>query len=300
MLLRDFIKAGVDSLVSLYPEREARSIVLMLCESRLGTKSYTHIVEPDRKVDPKMQERLDADLCRLAKGEPVQYVIGSAEFCGLVFKVTEDVLIPRPETELMCAEAIKLASRTKRMREAYGKSAKPVRVLDLCTGSGCIAWTLALSVPGVVVVGTDISERAVGIASGQDFSARLKETGAIAPLFVVSDVLDVGQSFDHAPFDLVLSNPPYIMDSERSSMRPNVLDFEPASALFVPDDDPLVFHKAIARWSVRLLAEDGKGMTEINESLGKETEEVFVSAGFPRTDTVRDFFDKNRFIFYSK
>lgn len=159
MLLKDFLNEGVARLESLYPTKEARNIMLMLCESRIGTKSYTHIVEPEYQVKDKSLEGLGADLNRLAAGEPVQYVIGFADFCGLRFKVTPDVLIPRPETELLCREAIKIGSRMQRMRKAYGKSAKPVRVLDLCTGSGCIAWTVALNIPGAEVTGVDISEK---------------------------------------------------------------------------------------------------------------------------------------------
>ena len=101
-------------------------------------------------------------------------------------------------------------------------------------------------------------------------------------------------------FDLILSNPPYVMESERGQIRKNVLDYEPASALFVPDEDPLKFYRAIARWSDRFLAAEGKGLTEINEVLGKETEAVFKEAGFAQTDIVKDFYDKNRFIFYTK
>ncbi len=299
MLLKDFLKEGFARLEPLYPAVEARNIVLMLCEYRIGTKSYTHIVEPDYVIKDKSADVLENDLRRLEKGEPIQYVIGVTEFCDLEFKVTPDVLIPRPETEILCREAIKTGSRMQRMRAAYGKS-RPVRVLDLCTGSGCIAWTLALNIPGAEVVAADISEKAIMVALGQDFAARLKERGAFAPQFVVADVLDTEQEFNYGEFDLILSNPPYIMDSQKSQMMSNVLNYEPSTALFVPDDDPLVFYRAIARWSQRFLSTDGKGFTEINELLGAETQEVIISAGFAGTEIVKDFFDKDRFIFYSK
>ena len=155
MLLTEFLSSGIAKLESLYPTAEARSIMLMLCGHILGTKSYTHILEPSFTIDRKKQPVLDESLARLAKGEPIQYVIGLTEFCGFTFKVNKNVLIPRPETELLCREAIKIASRKKRMRGAYG-GGKPVRILDLCTGSGNIAWTLALSVPGAEVLGVDI------------------------------------------------------------------------------------------------------------------------------------------------
>ena len=300
MLLADFIKKGVAALEPLYPTAEAHSIVLMLCESLIGTKSYTHIVEPRYDIDKKAEQPLAEAMLRLQAGEPIQYVIGRTDFCGHSFKVNRNVLIPRPETELLVREAIKIAGRIQRMRIPYGKSAEPVRVLDLCTGSGNIAWSVALGVPGARVVGVDISEAALDVARSQNFSADLKSTGALAPTFVAADVLDTEQEFNYGSFDLVLSNPPYIMEKERALLRKNVVDYEPASALFVPDDDPLLFYRAVARWSERFLSPEGKGLTEINEVLPKETVAVFRDSGFEEIDVVKDFFDKNRFVFYMK
>lgn len=300
MLLADFIKKGVAALEPLYPTAEAHSIVLMLCESLIGTKSYTHIVEPRYDIDKKAEQPLAEAMLRLQAGEPIQYVIGRTDFCGHSFKVNRNVLIPRPETELLVREAIKIAGRIQRMRIPYGKSAEPVRVLDLCTGSGNIAWSVALGVPGARVVGVDISEAALDVARSQNFSADLKATGALAPTFVAADVLDTEQEFNYGSFDLVLSNPPYIMEKERALLRKNVVDYEPASALFVPDDDPLLFYRAVARWSERFLSPEGKGLTEINEVLPKETVAVFRDSGFGEIDVVKDFFDKNRFVFYMK
>lgn len=300
MLLVDFIRKGVSALEPLYPTAEARAIVLMLCEELVGTKSYTHIVEPQFQIDRKCEQPLAEAMLRLQAGEPIQYVIGRVEFCGREFRVTRDVLIPRPETELLVREAVKLADRIKRMRIPYGKSAEPVRVLDLCTGSGNIAWSVALGVPGAHVVGVDISEAALDVARSQDFSADLKASGALAPTFVAADILDTEQEFNYGAFDLILSNPPYIMEKERSLLRRNVVDYEPAGALFVQDQDPLLFYRAVARWSQRFLSPEGKGLTEINEVLGKETAEVFRDAGFSEIDVNTDFYDKNRFVFYKK
>jgi release factor glutamine methyltransferase len=300
MLLVDFLRKGIAALEPLYPTAEARSIVLMLCEEMIGTKNYTHIVEPQYQIDKKGEQPLAEALVRLQGGEPIQYVIGKAEFCGRSFCVNSSVLIPRPETELLVREAIKIAGRIQRMRIPYGKSAEPVRILDLCTGSGNIAWSLALSVPGSRVVGVDISEKALAVARSQNFSAELKATGALAPTFVAADVLDTEQEFNYGSFDLILSNPPYIMEKEKPQLRRNVLDYEPSSALFVPDADPLLFYRAVARWSERFLSPEGKGLTEINEMLGPETRAVFSDAGFSQTDLVKDFYDKNRFVFYMK
>lgn len=300
MLLKDFIKEGISSLASLYPAEEARSIVLMLCEDRLGTRSYTHIVEPDYTIPPRRLKGLSTDMERLMKGEPVQYVLGHTFFCDRQFKVCKDVLIPRPETEQLCGEAIKVGSMMARMREAFGKSAKPVRVLDLCTGSGCIAWTVALGIPGCEVVGVDISESALMVASSQDLFSRIKENKCFPPRFFRADVLETENIPLEGQFDLILANPPYVMDSQKAQMRPNVLDYEPSLALFVPDDDPLLFYRAIAVWVRRLMSPEGRCMVEINDLLADRTKEVFLSEGFRNIETVQDCFERNRFLICSK
>lgn len=300
MLLAEFVKAGTKALESLYPQKEARSIVLMLCEEVLGTENYTHIVEPEFKIDDKKLPELEAAMERLKKMEPVQYVLGHTEFYGRTFKVDPAVLIPRPETELLCRDAIKLGMRVYRMRSPYGKNAEPVRILDLCTGSGCIAWTMALSIPGSRVTAVDISDAALEVAAGQDFAAELKSKETFKPEFIKADVLDSEQEIELGPFDMVLSNPPYIMESEKEDMRRNVLEYEPESALFVPDDDPLLFYRAIARWSQRFMSPDGVGLSEVNETLARQTETVFRAAGYAHTEIVRDLSDKNRYIVYHK
>ena len=284
----------------MYPQKEARSIVLMLCEEVLGTENYTHIVEPDFKIDDKKLPELEAAMERLKKMEPVQYVLGHTEFYGRTFKVDPAVLIPRPETELLCRDAIKLGMRVYRMRSPYGKNAEPVRILDLCTGSGCIAWTMALSIPGSRVTAVDISDAALEVAAGQDFASELKSKETFKPEFIKADVLDSEQEIELGPFDMVLSNPPYIMESEKEDMRRNVLEYEPESALFVPDDDPLLFYRAIARWSQRFMSPEGVGLSEVNESLARQTETVFKAAGYAHTEIVRDLSDKNRYIIYHK
>ncbi|MBQ9877476.1 MAG: peptide chain release factor N(5)-glutamine methyltransferase [Bacteroidales bacterium] len=300
MLLNAFIDQGIKALEPLYPTPEARQMILMLCEETLGIKNYTHIVNPDYEISKANSEMLLAKLEDLSRGMPLQYALGYADFCGLRFRVTPAVLIPRPETELLVRDALQHASRIKRMREAYGKGAEPVRVLDLCTGSGCIAWSVALNLPGSVVVGTDISEDALEVARTQDFAAELKSRQAAAPTFVKSDVLDTEQEFPYGPFDIILSNPPYILPSEKVQMRVNVLGYEPEGALFVPQEDPMLYYRAIAKWSERFLNPEGKALTEINAQLADETKEVFRSAGFSGTEVLKDYFYKNRFVLYYK
>ena len=300
MLLSTFIDRGIKALEPLYPQPEARQMVLMLCEELLGIKNYTHIVNPEYELSVQDSGLLLGKLDALSGGMPLQYTLGFADFYSLRFKVTPAVLIPRPETELLVKEALEQAMRISRMRAAYGKNAEKVKVLDLCTGSGCIAWSVALNLPGAEVVATDISAEALEVARSQDFASELKERQASAPVFVQSDVLDTEQEFPYGPFDIILSNPPYILPSEREQMRPNVLDYEPHTALFAPQEDPMLFYRAIARWSERFLTPEGKGLTEINEQLAGPVAEVFRGAGYPNTEVIKDFFYKNRFVLYYK
>lgn len=254
-------------------------MVLMLCEDLLGVRSYTHVVEPETEVPAeRLEEMLDA-VRRLSEGEPVQYVIGAADFYGQRYRVTPAVLIPRPETEQLVKELV---------CECLGRG-RDVRVLDLCTGSGCIAWSVVHEVPGAEVVAVDISEDALELARGQ-----FPELPS--PEFVKDDVLSGGEGFDRGLFDVIVSNPPYVMESEKERMRKNVLDYEPSLALFVPDDDPLVFYRAVAEWMDRFLAPDGVGFVEINESLGEETAEVFRRKGYAGTTVLKDFYGRDRFL----
>lgn len=283
MLLADFIRDGIARLEALYPSPEARGLVLMLCEEKLGVRNYTHIIEPQTQIPAGREAEMEQDLQRLCQAEPIQYVLGVTEFCGHRFAVGPSVLIPRPETELLVAEGV----RALREMDLEGVP----QVLDLCTGSGCIAWSVALEIRDAQVIGVDLSEAALGYARNQ-FAGN-------APVFMQADVLDTEQEFPYGPFDLIVSNPPYVMERERVLMRRNVLDYEPAEALFVPDGDPLLFYRAIARWAQRFLRPGGVGLVEINEALGDETAGVFRSAGFKNVQIRRDFYGKARFIRFS-
>ena len=318
MLLKDIIKEGTDTILQLYPEREAREMVLAYLEHRLGVTRHTHIIEPGYKVDDDDLADIRAAFARMASGEPLQYVIGRAWFYGRQFQVSPDVLIPRPETEILCRECCVgykgvwtnggddmpppargcLSEAKTGVIGTIVQTPMP-HILDLCTGSGCIAWTLALEMPGAEVTGADISDGALKIAAGQDFSEEIAGTGAIRPHFVKADVL--GQPMTELGlFDIIVSNPPYVMDKEKALMRSNVLDHEPHLALFVPDDDPLVFYRAVAEWALLMLRPGGMGIVEINEALAPETEAVFRSLGFTGIRTIRDLNDRDRFVVFGK
>lgn len=291
MLLPQFIRESIEKLQALYPLDEARSLVLRLCGEVLGTQSYTHIVEPEYQIPGADLARLTGAVSRMACGEPLQYITGVQEFCGRRFRVTPDVLIPRPETEELAATAL--------ARLAPGS--KP-RVLDLFTGSGCIAWTIALERPGSEVTGIDVSAPALAVARSQAFSIMGdgQVYGKNSPVFLQQDILELPEMLQGAPFDIITANPPYIRESEKSAMQRNVLDYEPGLALFVPDEDPLLFYRATARWARRFLAPGAWGIAEINEALGEDTAALFRDSGLEEVEIRRDMFGKDRFISFRK
>lgn len=273
MNIKDFIDKSVLTLRPLYPLDEARNIVSLLLCSRLGLKPWELMLSYSRPLTIS----LDEDMERLSKGEPIQYVLGWSEFYGRRFRVDPSVLIPRPETEQMVDMALKLN---------FPRSS---RVLDLCTGSGIIAWTMALERKDLDLVAVDISPQALKVAENQF-------TVDHPPKFVCGDVLNEPFMRGLGTYDLILSNPPYIMERERSSMRSNVLNYEPSIALFVGDDNPLIFYKSIARCSRFLLKNGGVGIVEINESLGEQTAQIFEQEGLKNVCIFKDHYAKMRFV----
>ena len=286
MLLKDFIVSSRHALSELYPEGEARSLVDGLCGKILGVTPQTHILQPGFCIDPALLPLLEDGLSRLLRCEPLQYVLGEAWFLGRRFKLTPAVLIPRPETEEMVDMALRKAGNLSR------DAGRPLRVLDLCTGSGCIAWSMALGLPQSEVTGLDISPEALSVASSQF-------DGDNRPRFVLSDVLDPDCLKDVGRFDIFLSNPPYVRESEKALMSRNVLDWEPGLALFVPDGDPLRFYRAEAALAARLLSPRGFGLVEINEAYGREVAGLFRDAGFRDPEVLKDLSGRDRFVLFS-
>ncbi|MBO4469538.1 MAG: peptide chain release factor N(5)-glutamine methyltransferase [Bacteroidales bacterium] len=274
MRLAEFQSKAIEGLGRIYPEQEARSVVSLLIQERLGLPSYAPVTEPDREI---ATDQLEQDLGRLLKNEPIQYVLGYAEFYGRRFRVSPDVLIPRPETEELI-EAV--------LKSPVAAEHDP-RIVDLCTGSGCIAWTLALEIPDATVVGVDISPKALQVARGQFKDPRVS--------FRRADVLKgcpVGAGHD---YDIIVSNPPYVLESEKADMRRNVLDYEPALALFVPDDDPLKFYRALAARAKELLAKNGFGIFEANSRFCGEIAEL-LKPDFIDVRILKDISGRDRFV----
>ena len=272
MRLADFQAKAIKDLAGIYPEQEARSIVSMLLQERLGLPSYAPVTEPDREIGAAA---LDSDIARLLACEPVQYVLGYAEFYGRRFRVTPDVLIPRPETEEL-VEAV--------LKSPVTADHDP-RILDLCTGSGCIAWTLALEIPDATVVGVDISPKALAIARRQFSDPRVS--------FRRADVLK--RCPVAGPFDIIVSNPPYVLESEKADMRRNVLAYEPGLALFVPDEDPLKFYRALADIAKDHLSPGGFGIFEANSLFCGDIAEL-LKTNFIDINIIKDISGRDRFV----
>ena len=301
MLLKELIIKGTETISSLYPEREAKEMVYAFLEHHLGTRRHTHIIEPMYEVADDLAECALSAFQRMASGEPLQYVVGKADFYGRKFHVTPDVLIPRPETEILCHNVLAEGMDCQGCGDGPGPSehlATIPSVLDLCTGSGCIAWTLALEMPGAEVTAVDISDGALAVASSQDFAEEIARTGARAPEFIKADVLAGPSLAGH--YDILVSNPPYVMDKEKALMRTNVLEHEPHLALFVSDDDPLIFYRAIADWALAVLKPGGYCIVEINEALGPETAAIYEAAGFTEVRIVKDLSDRDRFVSFRR
>ena len=282
MTIQGYIDLCQRRLGPLYPAQEVKAIAFRLLEHYTEIPSYKYVAEPDLVLsDARQEASLLAALDDLATGRPLQYVLGFTEFCGHRFKVGDGCLIPRPETEELVSRIIDDLSGTE-------ISDEPFNILDLCTGSGCIAWSLAAAFPEAMVYGCDLSDSALRYACKQ----RIKVHGA-KPIFFSADVLAAPPA-GLPKFDVIVSNPPYICESERAAMRPNVLGFEPAEALFVPDEDPLRYYRAIARWADALLRPDGRIYLEINERFGPA-----VVALFPNSRVLQDLSGRDRFIILS-
>lgn len=254
---------------------EKESILFWVMEHTLNLSKTEVLAGKKVHVD---ESELSGILRRLNQHEPAQYVLGEAEFYGRKFFVNSSVLIPRPETELLVKEVLDYLLGSK------GNAT----VLDIGTGSGCIATTLALECPSATVAATDISEAALTVARNN--AEQLNAKVNFMTHDIVKDELTLGL------FDVVVSNPPYIPLHEKSSLQKNVKDYEPAGALFVPDSNPLLFHEAIAKKTRHVLKPGGLLITEIHEQLGDPTTLIFQSSGFIHVKIIKDLSGKNRFV----
>lgn len=255
---------------------EIRQITLLLLRHFWQISETEFYIEKQKKLNEQFDTSFLQSLNLLQQHTPIQYVISTAEFYGLKFSVDENVLIPRPETEELVNWII---TENKGIQT----------IIDIGTGSGCIAVALAKNMKHTKMYALDISEKAIKKAEQN------AENNDVCIDFFCNDILSEND-FTQIKFDCIASNPPYVCESEKAKMKQNVLNFEPHSALFVPDSDALKFYRAIADFAILHLADKGKIYVEINENLAEETQNLFKQKGFGYTELKKDLNNKNRML----
>lgn len=269
-----------DKLHGIYPESEIHSLARILLSEVSGMQAVFFLSDKSKQLNEQQEKRLDDILVRLQKSEPLQYILGETEFYGLPFSVNADVLIPRPETEELVDWVIDECR------------SKTVRILDIGTGSGCIAVALAKLLPLAEVEAWDVSPQALAVA------ARNAVRNGVKVAFRQVDVMlqvESGANSDSL-FDIIVSNPPYICHSEKKDMHRNVIDYEPHLALFVDDSDPLAFYRRIARLGGALLKPCGKLFYEINAAQGHETVNLLEDMGYRDVELRQDLSGNDRMV----
>ena len=289
----------------IYDDGEAKAIARMVYEVRFGLSPSDLFLGKDTQLSTDDQKLLEEIAQRLMTGEPVQYAIGLAEFGGRTFHVEPGVLIPRPETYVLCQWIVSSGlQRTFPGCPCLSAVVRCQKILDIGTGSGCIACTLAADIPDAQVTAWDISEEALRIAA-----ENAKRIG-VTVRFEQRDILNDNPSPSLPPcyplatpllppcyeYDIIVSNPPYICEKEKDGMERNVLDYEPALALFVPDDDPLLFYRAIARYGLTALKPGGRLYFEINPLYADALRDMLSMMSWHDIEIKEDQFGKQRFI----
>lgn len=301
-LVKDIRKYYCDQLCSIYDKNEANAMILILFEHYFNIDRVKMALEPDIRLSESEMLKIHFAVKDLLKNKPIQYIIGETEFCELKFKVNENVLIPRPETSEMVYKIVNEATGlrdnefcSRRVAESQSQKTKansqqPLSILDIGTGSGCIAISLAKLFPEAQVYALDISEEALNVAKE---NAKINDVNIT---FIHEDILTLTQTstLTQTKFDIIVSNPPYVRELEKAGMRDNVLKWEPDKALFVSNEDPLIFYRKILEFANSHLKENGEIWFEINEYLGKEMTELCKEFGFPNVKIHKDFRGKER------
>lgn len=278
-LVRDCRRHYSSELEKIYGSDEANALIMILLEHYFSIDRVKIAMEPELRLSESELLTLHFAVKELLKNKPIQYVLGETEFCGMKFFVEEGVLIPRPETEEMVRQL------------AVGHWPLAAKILDIGTGSGCIAISLAKLLKDSVVTAVDVSEKALEIAK-----KNAAENDADVR-FVLDDILNSkNPELIDNQYDIIVSNPPYVCESEKSEMRANVLDYEPSSALFVSDNDPLVFYRKILEFAQKTLKPNGQIWFEINEKLGQEMQNLCLEKGFKNVEIIKDFRGKDRIL----
>ena len=265
-----------NSLIPLYGKGETEAIIRIIFHHLKNWNLTDILIHKEDELSPFIRGQIDEILERLLKYEPIQYITGEARFHGMELKIKPGVLIPRPETE----ELVDIIIDCDKERD-------DLRILDVCTGSGCIALALARNLPFSKVTAIDISSLAVEVARENSDLLKTK-------IKIVEN--DIFEWDPHEKYDIIVSNPPYVLDKEALHMEKNVLNYEPHEALFVRDDDPLVFYERISDLSLECLAENGELYFEINPLFADSLKKMLEKKGFSEVSIIRDSYGKERFI----
>ena len=281
------------SITPLYEAGEAQAIVRTVLDVRYGMTLTDIICGKVNELSSDEERNLEEIITRLQNGEPVQYVLGEADFAGRTFHVEPGVLIPRPETAELCQWIEEEVSSLD--------ADDPKQILDICTGSGCIAITLGLTLPNSEVTGWDISEDALRIAQGnvemlkaRNVRIEYQDALMLPKAAEAAEISEAAESSLSKSWNIIVSNPPYICEKEKADMEKNVLEHEPSIALFVPDEEPLKFYRAIAEYASSALKSEGALYFEINPIYEKETREMLQDLGFKDIKTKEDAYGKKR------
>jgi release factor glutamine methyltransferase len=268
------------ALTTVYDANEIEALTLMVISEITNLSKGQIKAFPEKEIALEQAEKLNNILPRLQTGEPIQYILGYTEFYGLPFKVTPSVLIPRPETEELVEWVL----------TSIDKLQTEFNILDIGTGSGCIAISLKKNMPKAQVSAIDISSGALNVAKQ---NAKLNEVDID---FIEADILNPSTFNLQFPIQIIISNPPYVTLNDKTQMHINVTDFEPHTALFVPEDNPLIFYEAIADFAVEKILPNGLLFLEINEGLGKETADMLKAKGFKNIELRKDMSGRDRMI----
>ncbi len=289
MLFKEYKSTFLTELSPLYDEKEIESFFYLIAEQFHHTKRIDLALNPGMEMDALQLLRWESVVAELKKHKPIQYILGETEFYGLRFLVNAHTLIPRPETEelvdLIVVESQKSTRGEAELNEVKVESST---ILDIGTGSGCIAISLAKNLPKAKVFALDVSEKALETAT------RNAERNNVNVQFLHKNILeteDLG-----VQFDVIVSNPPYVRMLEKEEIHPNVLEYEPHLALFVEDDDALLFYRKIAELAQKNLTKNGTLYFEINQYLGVETVELLENLGFVEVKLIKDIYENNRII----
>ncbi len=278
MLISEYKIKFLNLLKEEYPSEEANSFFNLLVKFYLGWERVDLALDPTKKISSALEKQLNTALNRLLAHEPIQYIIGETEFFGLKFRVNSDVLVPRPETEEL----------VQWIKEDHIWAEKDsVSILDIGTGSGCIAISLAKIFPQGKVTALDVSAEALKVA-GKNAMLNGVEVN-----FIQADILNLKTLQEK--FDVIVSNPPYVRELEKTEMHRNVLEHEPSLALYVNDEDPLIFYKKITKLAEEGLRPNGRLYFEINQYLGDQTLQIIEKAGF-KGELRKDIFENDRMI----